>query len=152
MPTGPRLEEVFKLSGIPTYTFVQPEEFGRLTVALRTPGRGVVIEGPSGIGKTTAVTKALAETSEGQDALMLSARRPGDRDLISELPNMQASGFVVIDDFHRLDDFTRESIADYLKLLADEEDAVGEHLAGEPLVPRCIDRHVVPRASSIRSW
>lgn len=46
----------------------------------------------------------------------------------------------MIDDFHRLDDLTRESIADYLKLLADEEDAstkivvIGINRAGESLV------------------
>ena len=54
-----QLGDVFKLSGVPDLTFVEPLEFTRLVVALRTPGRGVVIEGPSGIGKTSAVTKAL---------------------------------------------------------------------------------------------
>ena len=57
----PRMEEVFKLSGLPTHTFVQPVEYGKLLVSLRSPGRGVIVEGPSGIGKTTAVLKALAE-------------------------------------------------------------------------------------------
>lgn len=136
----PRLEDVYKLSGIPTYTFVAPEEYGRLKVALRTAGRGVVIEGPSGIGKTTAVTRALADIDVDDEPLMLSARRSGDRELIAELPDMKASGLVVIDDFHRLDDDTRQSVADYLKLLADEEDTttkivvVGINRAGESLI------------------
>lgn len=60
---GARIEEVFKVTGVPTHTFVEPSEFGQLKVALRTSGRGVVVEGPSGIGKSTAVTKAL-ETLE----------------------------------------------------------------------------------------
>jgi MoxR-like ATPase len=55
----PLLEEVYETSGVPTYTFVEPTVFRRLSVALRTPGRGVVVEGPPGIGKTTAVTRAL---------------------------------------------------------------------------------------------
>ncbi|MDX6257149.1 MAG: hypothetical protein QOJ11_3483 [Frankiales bacterium] len=135
-----KLEEVFKLSGVPSYTFVEPVEFGRLVVALRTPGRGVVIEGPSGIGKTTAVTKALAELPGGDQALRLTARRAGDREVIEALPEMQAAGFVVIDDFHRLEDSIRSAIADYLKLLADEEDVttkiviLGINRAGESLV------------------
>ena len=54
-----RVEEVFKISGVPTHTFVRPSEFSRLQVSLRTPGRGVIVEGPSGIGKSTAITKAL---------------------------------------------------------------------------------------------
>lgn len=57
----PLLEEVYKLNGVPTYTFVRPTEFNRLFVALRTPGRGVVLEGPSGIGKTTAIARATEE-------------------------------------------------------------------------------------------
>src|SRR5688500_9128733 len=57
----PKLEEVFKTSGLPTFTFVQPVEYSQLLIAIRTAGRGVVIEGPSGIGKTTAVEKALDE-------------------------------------------------------------------------------------------
>jgi len=63
----PRLEEVFKLSGVPTYTFVRPVEYDQLRIALRTPGRGLVIEGPSGIGKTTAVRSALRDLSEAQE-------------------------------------------------------------------------------------
>ena len=49
------LEDVFKLSGIPTITFVEPNEYKHLYVSIRTAGRGVIIEGPSGIGKTTCV-------------------------------------------------------------------------------------------------
>lgn len=57
----PKLEEVFKIGGVPTHTFVAPLEYSQLVVALRTPGRGVVVEGPSGIGKTTAVSRAIQE-------------------------------------------------------------------------------------------
>ena len=61
----PLLEDVFKRSGLPTYTFVEPAEYNHLKVALRTPGRGLVIEGPSGIGKTTAVRRAAADIGLG---------------------------------------------------------------------------------------
>lgn len=137
----PLLEEVFKQSGLPTYTFVEPVEFARLLVALRTPGRGVVIEGPSGVGKTTAVAKALGEIkSNHSEVLSLTARKGEDRALIKELPSMKSNGFVVIDDFHRLDNDSRAQIADYLKVLADEEDSstkvvvIGINRAGESLL------------------
>jgi len=137
-----RLEDVFKLSGVPEVTFVEPVEFPRLLVALRTPGRGVVIEGPSGIGKTSAVTKALArlEPESGQSVLRLSARRQDDRELIGELPTIKEAGVVVIDDFHRLDADVRLSIADHLKVLADEERqdtkviVIGINQAGDSLL------------------
>lgn len=137
-----RLEDVFKLSGVPEITFVEPVEFSRLLVALRTKGRGVVIEGPSGIGKTSAVTKALGRLGpDGEEqALRLSARRRDDRDIIAELPHMEGAGVVVIDDFHRLDVDIRLSIADHLKVLADEERedtkiiVIGINRAGESLL------------------
>ena len=98
----PTLEQVFKTSGVPTYTFVKPNEYVRLIVGLRTPGRGLVIEGPSGIGKTTGVLKALEELSLLENTLKLSARKAEDIQLIAQLPSMGAIGTVLIDDFHRL--------------------------------------------------
>jgi len=55
------LEEVFKLSGVPTHTFVEPPQYLAVKVAIRTPGRSVVLEGPSGIGKTSTVTRIIEE-------------------------------------------------------------------------------------------
>jgi len=117
-----RLEEVFKISGVPTYTFVQPRQYNTLKVALRSPGRGVVIEGPSGIGKSTAVTRALDDLDMGENVLKLSARVPGDLELIHALPELGDFGVVVIDDFHRLPTDLRQRLADLLKTLADTED------------------------------
>ena len=136
----PRLEQVFKISGIPTYTFVKPIEYPKLLVALRTPGRGVVVEGPSGIGKTTSVTNALRELSDLPPAISYSARRAADLDAIRKIPGGEALGVVLIDDFHKLDESTAQAIADYMKLLADEERAdvkiviLGINKAGESLV------------------
>jgi hypothetical protein len=134
------LEEVFKTSGVPTYTFVKPDEYDRLIVALRTPGRGLVIEGPSGIGKTTSVLKALEELGTGAAILKLSARKEEDRALIEALPSLGAVGTILIDDFHRLSEEVKRTIADYLKTLADEERQdnkliiVGINKAGDSLV------------------
>jgi hypothetical protein len=132
------LEEVFKTGGVPTVTFVPPARFQDLRVAVRTPGRGVVIEGPSGIGKTTAVTRALDEL--GLEPLKLSARKREDRELIGALPEIPDAGVIVIDDFHRLPDDVRSGIADYMKTLADEEDErtklviLGINRAGDSLI------------------
>lgn len=135
----PLLEEVFKLSGVPSYTFVKPIEYTKLLVALRTPGRGVVIEGPSGIGKTSAVVRVMEELGI-QGALRLSARRSDDIDLIRELPSIPDAGTIIVDDFHRLDMATRQMLADYMKVLADEERmdvklvVIGINKAGDALV------------------
>lgn len=136
----PKLEEVFKMNGVPTYTFVRPQEFTQLLVALRTPGRGVVIEGPSGIGKTSAVENALAELGIKDGVAKLSARRREDVEYIEALPEMGRVGVVVVDDFHRLSDPTKSRLADYMKTLADESSEnvkiviIGINRAGENLI------------------
>jgi hypothetical protein len=135
-----KLEDVFKTGGIPTHTFVHPVEYPALLVALRTPGRGVVIEGPSGIGKTTSVTRALDELGLANRVISLTARKRGDIDLIRELPSIEDFGTVIVDDFHRLDDAVKHSIADLMKVLADEEREnskiviLGINKAGDALV------------------
>jgi hypothetical protein len=136
----PRLDEVFKKSGVPTYTFVEPSEFDRVTVAIRTPGRGLIIEGPSGIGKTSCVKKALDAVEMSDSCLFLSARKPLDQELIRSLPGMGKLGVVVVDDFHRLTEDVKKALTDQVKTLADEEDIgskiilIGINRAGQSLI------------------
>ena len=115
-----KLQEVFVLSGPPEHTFVEPVEYTRLLVALQTAGRSIVIEGPSGIGKTTSIEKAIAQAGLQDRVLKLSARKPEDAMFIGELADHQPLGTVLIDDFHRLDDGVKKSLADLMKTLADE--------------------------------
>ncbi|MFS8172342.1 hypothetical protein [Vreelandella titanicae] len=135
-----KLEEVFKRSGLPTHTFVEPVEYKALLVSVRTPGRGTVVEGPSGIGKTTSVLRIIESIPNSSSATIVSGRNPDDFDLIAELPNMGEIGLVLIDDFHRLPDETKFKIADHVKLLADREDCkskiviIGINKAGQSLI------------------
>jgi len=117
------LYDVFKPSGVPNVTFVEPERFSALKLSLAQPGRGVVVEGPSGIGKTTAIKKALEalnKKSEYASIELRSARRPQD---VEQLKNLQDhhTGTVIIDDFHRLPTNLKIDLVDYLKFLADYE-------------------------------
>lgn len=116
----PQLQDVFVLSGPPSHTFVQAVEYPRLLVALRTKGRSIVVEGPSGIGKTTAVSSAISAAGIG-NVTQLSARKRADVEQIKAmLAAPQDLGTVVIDDFHRLPEGTKRDIADLMKTLADE--------------------------------
>jgi len=141
----PFVEDVFKISGVPTYTFVEPNEFAHLLVALRSLGRGVVVEGPSGIGKSTAVSRALADLDTGGRFQQLSARKPEDVDYIQLLPELEGFGVVVVDDFHVLPQNVQNAIADLLKTLADEEAEnsklviIGINRAGESLIRHAPD-------------
>jgi hypothetical protein len=136
----PLLEEVFRLSGIPTHTFVEPMRYTEIKVSIRTPGRCMVVEGPSGIGKTTTITKAISELGINEHLLNLSARRKDDLEFIAALPDMPRIGTVIIDDFHRLDDSIKVRLSDFMKVLADTEDdaskliLIGINKAGQQLI------------------
>ena len=145
------LYDVFKKSGIPEVTFVKREDFELLILALAQPGRGVVIEGPSGVGKTTSVEKAIKELQLLNQASrysgsvqILSARNPEHRIKIQTLPQWHQNT-VIIDDFHRLEPSLRENLVDYLKYLADTETIsqklviVGIPQTGQSLVDTSFD-------------
>ncbi|MGW4016778.1 TIR domain-containing protein [Rhodococcus ruber] len=151
---APFLESVFKISGTPTHTFVTPSNETALRVALRTPGRGVVVEGPSGIGKSTAINRTLEELGLKSDVLYLSARMPSDLEYIRSLTEIGRIGTVVVDDFHRLPPEYQSMLADFLKILADTEDPenkliiVGINQAGVDLIKFSAD--LVNRIDRIR--
>lgn len=142
-----KLEEVFKRSGVPTHTFVEPLEYKSLLVSIRTPGRATIIEGPSGIGKTTCVNKII-NSLQGEFSntpLILSGRKNKDLATINNLPSQDNIGLVIIDDFHRLSEDIKNQLADYIKILADEEDEnnkiiiIGINKAGQSLLNYAID-------------
>ncbi|MEH3023180.1 MAG: TIR domain-containing protein [Pseudomonas oryzihabitans] len=134
------VESVYKTSGIPTYTFVEPAEYTSLLISLRSPGKCSIIEGPSGIGKTTCVLKILESLNSGKETTLLSGRNPSHKQRISEVLKDRPEGFFIIDDFHRLSDDHKIQFADYMKLLADIEDpnrkivAIGINKAGKTLI------------------
>ncbi|MEU5694640.1 TIR domain-containing protein [Actinosynnema sp. NPDC020468] len=113
------LDEVFPLAGVPTVTFVEPDWFTELRMALRQPGLAVVVEGPAGIGKSTVLHNAVERDRELLgEAVVLRASSHADLARIRRLPR-EHSGLVVVDDFQRLPGEVQDELADYLKLLAD---------------------------------
>lgn len=111
-----KLEDVFVSAGTPNITFVEPDDFLYIELALLQAGRGIVIEGPSGIGKTTTAIQVLKKT--GNNYTLLSARLDKDIRQIEDIENSH-EGIIVIDDFHRLSESTQNKVANYLKYLAD---------------------------------
>ncbi len=135
-----RLEQVFQVVGVPEYTFVEPLEFDRLLVSLRTPGLAVIVEGPSGIGKTTSVMRALSKLAVDKSAHIFRCRNPADAASVSRLPQEKNEGVIIVDDFHVLAPETKQKIADYIKLLTDVPNPstklviLGINLAGDTLL------------------
>jgi hypothetical protein len=116
------LEEVFVTEGIPQFTFVPQPNFNEIFLDLRKPGKPVIVEGQSGTGKTTCVTKAIEKLSGTVSVTTLSARRGEDVTTITKLITEKPSGIFMIDDFHRLHPELQGQLADTAKLAAEQSD------------------------------
>lgn len=120
-----RLDEVFKKSGLPTVTFVETAELRELRTCLLEPGRGLVVEGPSGVGKTTALRRAVeearAEGAVAPELTILNAWNEGHVKRIGEIASWHERGIVAIDDFHYLEPQIAERVIRYARYLADEQ-------------------------------
>jgi 3',5'-cyclic AMP phosphodiesterase CpdA len=83
-------------------------------------GQGLVIEGPSGIGKTTAINKAREAIAPSVPYRRVRSLVPGDLLALDEALSSGFTGHLFIDDFHHLDEARMRSVASAIKVLADD--------------------------------
>lgn len=119
------IDDIFRLDGPPTVTFVEPPGFSELKLALRNMGTGLILEGPSKVGKSTAVHKAMAalgvadEDQRWEYGQALPPLAEFQR-LLDELRHTTRNTWLFIDDFHYVEDEAyRRALAVCMKLLAD---------------------------------
>lgn len=119
------INEIFPLDGPPIFTFVEPPRFDELQHALRRMGTGLIVEGPSKVGKSTAIQKAMEAMGIAPgDQIWMSGNRPPPfdelRHKIDELLDAKRDTWLFIDDFHHLEDERyRRELASGMKVLAD---------------------------------
>ncbi len=135
------VSDIYVTSGFPEFTFVAPVVYPRLVNALAQRAGGVVVEGPSGIGKTVAVTRAVEQIGNSLGTVKtLSAREPLDHDQIRRIAEEKPKGTWIIEDFHHMSIPDRTAYADAIKFLADQRDPeckivlVGINNAGQSLL------------------
>lgn len=145
-------QDVFKDSGVPEYNFVESKEYFRTELAVNTVGKGLIIEGPSGIGKTSCITRILKDK---KNVCILSALKKSDLEFINDfIENPKNAGTIIVDDFHRLDETTKENLTNVLKIGADESRKdfklilIGINQAGDALVK--LSPEIVNRLDVIR--
>ena len=122
-----RLEDVFKTVGLPPYTYVKPSYYGEVRADISQPGKHLLIEGPSGIGKTCVAFKVFEELGWAKDEKFsyVSCRDVDALDRINAFLKTAAIGeipsppLIVIDDFHLLTVATRADIGSSLKRMSD---------------------------------
>lgn len=119
------IDQIFRLDGPPDITFVEPSQFPRLQVELDVMGRGLVVEGPSKVGKSTAIRKALASQQPQRAQQWLDGkllRSPAElATILDRILRGEQAGHVIVDDVHYLDDEAMRQVAIRMKILADQE-------------------------------
>lgn len=116
-----QIGDIFRTTSQPNLTFVEPQQLTELTVYLDIMGQGLVVEGPSGVGKTTAVRRALKDTAA--NTLPQHWVRSKEASQIQALDRALEEGFtghLIVDDFHYLDSARQGRLADQIKSLADQ--------------------------------
>ncbi len=125
-PSHLSINDIFRLDGPPTVNFVEPPSFSELKLELRTMGTGLIVEGPSKVGKSTAIKKALGELGIAEaDQIWWHGQEPPPLDqfeqTLTALRRTTRNTWLIIDDFHYLeDDRYRRALAIAMKLLADQ--------------------------------
>lgn len=122
-----KLEDVFKTVGLPPYTYVKPSYYGEVRADISQQGKHLLIEGPSGVGKTCVVYKVFEEINwqPGVNYTYVSCRDTGAETQIMDFLGNAVAGtalsprVIVIDDFHLLPNARRTIIGSSLKRLSD---------------------------------
>jgi hypothetical protein len=122
-----KLEDVFKTVGLPPYTYVKPAYYGEVRADISQPGKHLLIEGPSGIGKTCVAFKVFEQLRWAKDEHFsyVSCRDADGTDRIHAFFAVAAKGEIpappvmVIDDFHLLTVDKRAEIGSLLKRMSD---------------------------------
>lgn len=113
------IDDVFKQVGVPDVTFVEPARYFELKQAIKRRGASVIVEGPSGIGKTTAVESALLESSY-DDFNLINCRVADEQERVHSIAEEKLPGVWIFDDFHLLELSTKEKLLDNVKIFANE--------------------------------
>ncbi|HEX4423415.1 MAG TPA: metallophosphoesterase [Kofleriaceae bacterium] len=161
------INEIFRLNGPPTVTFVEPPQFRELQLELGTMGTGLIVEGPSKTGKSTAIHKAMDALGIAPgDQLWWAGQSPPPLDelqrTLDELRRSEHRRWLVIDDFHYLEDRRYlQALAFTMKALADQSRSsakvtlIGINPLGASLVqtmPDLAGRFRIMRIDRERDW
>lgn len=142
---GVPIDRIFRSVGEPELSFVAPAQLDDLVTRLRFAGEGLVVDGPSGIGKTTAMREAVKRARVASE--WLSAKDEADRARLDAVLSAGARALgttLVVDDFHHLDPALQRRVADLMKAVADRGGegkvvVIGINPVGTSLVQRFPD-------------
>jgi hypothetical protein len=123
-----KLVEVFMTVGLPPYTYVKPSYYGEVRADIEQSGKHLLIEGPSGIGKTCVVYKVFEELGWQKDVhyTYVTCREPGAYNVLEEFlaaartDKPTKTPVLVVDDFHLIPASQRTTVGGWLKQVSDK--------------------------------
>lgn len=120
------IHQIFSTTRTPELTLVETAELRRLDYELVNLGKALVLEGPSGTGKTSA---ALAATTRVRSTdyrtwpeMYFQCKVEDERARLAALvqgPLRAVQGFVLVDDFHELDAALQRRVGQFAKAALD---------------------------------
>ena len=124
---GTPIHLILRRNGPPKWNYIEPEGSSKISRELRNMGRGLVIEGPSKIGKTTVVLELLKDLQQkgktAGESSFLDPSVPADMARLREiLDTRRFSGHLVIDEAHRLSRNDLDNVAGLMRSLAEMDE------------------------------
>ncbi|MEL6344982.1 MAG: metallophosphoesterase [Myxococcota bacterium] len=125
------VNKVFRITGYPPINFVEPKQMAEIRMELEEFGPGLVVDGASGVGKTTTILHVLADilktsplnVTNHSRVIWIRGKSTGDRlrlQKILDRGDRELQGYLVIDDFHNLPQEMKSEVSNLVKLVADE--------------------------------
>lgn len=117
---GSPLTEIFRLRGLHMSAYVEPDQAAEVQMHIQTSMVTLLVEGPSGVGKSTVVEQALKQLQLFQKTTWISSAAEQDKIKLDRLLDvaLPADTYLVVDDFHLLDRGRQERITRLVKVLA----------------------------------
>lgn len=115
------ISRIFKTAGIPELNYEEPNEFESFKIELQTLGKGLAVEGPSGIGKTSTMRRVFSSIQPALHTEWISAISDDAYERIDKSLNQEFNGYLIIDDFHHLSNEYKDRIARAIKLQSEQD-------------------------------
>jgi hypothetical protein len=124
---GAPMVTLFERTTVPRHTYVEPEQLRGIKNALRVLGRGLVVEGPTQIGKSTVIARGLDLIGMTNRCRWLNCLHDADVAAIRQtLVDWKVTDHVVMDNAHLLPPKDTADLARLMRWLADQPSPGGK--------------------------
>lgn len=143
---GQPIVQIFNSRNLYEDAYVEPEQAAEIEMHLEIERQTLLVEGPSGVGKTTVVARAIKKLGRTDAVRWFHCGYEEERPEIDlALGDSLAGKIIVLDDFHLLDRARQERVTRLVKRLASP-------VLGRPSGGKLVLIGINPISSSILSY